>query len=636
MKLYIFLLFCSISLAQATNSYAQKATVNLKMQNQTVQAVLDEIENQSEFSFFFNTRHVDLNRRVSVDANKSDIFKVLDNIFAGTNVRYSVVDKKIILSTEKAISQQTKKKVTGVVKDQNGEPVIGANVSVKETTNGTITDIDGNFSLDNISNKDIIVISYIGYISQEIAIDQKTTLKVVLQEDQQTLEEVVVIGYGAVKKKDLTGAIAQVKADKYATQQSTNVLDMLNGTVAGFNSNIGTSASGASEMEIRGPASLSANNSPLIVLDGVIFNGSINDINPSDIETIDVLKDASSAAVYGSRSAAGVVIINTKQGKGDKMSINFSAQLGLTDFTNEIKPNDLSGFIQRRQDFQRRINPDKPEGYYNNPNQLPKGIDVDIWQKYDASFQSDPILTWMTRLNLRDIEQQNYLNGNAYDWYGEATRPGLRQNYNVNISGGIGKTKYYWSLGYTDNQGYIKGDEYKTIRSRINADTKVTEFLTVGINAQFSNKDESNEAIKLSNISRQSPLGQPYDENGELKWYPHDDSGIEQNPFLLYKERDKFNVTQNLFATMYADLKLPFGFSYKVSYINRYDWQKNYYYDPSSIPSGNKTGGFGQRINYSLYEWQIDNIVSWKKTFGVHDFYTMQKRNKHGKIPVKM
>ena len=294
-------------------------------------------------------------------------------------------------------------------------------------------------------------ISYIGYNTQEITIDRKSILKVVLQEDQQALEEVVVIGYGAVKKKDLTGAIAQVKADKYATQQSTNVLDMLNGTVAGFNSNIGTSASGASEMEIRGPASLSANNSPLIVLDGVIFNGSINDINPSDIETIDVLKDASSAAVYGSRSAAGVVIINTKQGKGEKMSINFSAQLGLTDFTNEIKPNDLSGFIQRRQDFQRRINPDKPEGYYNNPNQLPEGIDVDTWLNYDASYQSEPILTWMTRLNLRDIEQQNYLNGNAYDWYGEATRPGLRQNYNVNISGGIGKTKYYWSLGYTDN-----------------------------------------------------------------------------------------------------------------------------------------------------------------------------------------
>ena len=229
--------------------------------------------------------------------------------------------------------------------------------------------------------------------------------------------------------------------------------------------------------------------------------------------------------------------------------------------------------------------------------------------------------TWMTRINLRDIEQENYLNGKTFDWYDAATRPGLRQNYNVNISGGIGKTKYYWSLGYTDNQGHMKGDKYKTIRSRINADTKITDYLTVGINAQFSNKDQSNETIKMNDVIRQSPLGQPYDENGELKWYPHDDSGVEKNPFLLYEKRDKFNVIQNLFANMYADVKLPFGFSYKVSFINRYDWEKNYYYDPATIPTGNKTNGFAQRINRSLYEWQVDNIISWKKTFGVHDFY---------------
>ena len=608
----LLLLFLFVNI---TFVHAQAVKLSLNKQNATYEEIFNEIEEKTGYKFVYNTSEIDRNERTSIQGTSMDLNELLRNLFRSKrNISFRISNKHI------ALFKAQIKTISGTVVDTQGESVIGANVLVKGSTTGTITDVDGKFSLE-ASEGDILQISYIGYNTQEITIDRKSILKVVLQEDQQALEEVVVIGYGAVKKKDLTGAIAQVKADKYATQQSTNVLDMLNGTVAGFNSNIGTSASGASEMEIRGPASLSANNSPLIVLDGVIFNGSINDINPSDIETIDVLKDASSAAVYGSRSAAGVVIINTKQGKGEKMSINFSAQLGLTDFTNEIKPNDLSGFIQRRQDFQRRINPDKPEGYYNNPNQLPEGIDVDTWQNYDASYQSDPILTWMTRLNLRDIEQQNYLNGNAYDWYGEATRPGLRQNYNVNISGGIGKTKYYWSLGYTDNQGYIKGDEYKTIRSRINADTKVAEFLTVGINAQFSNKDESNEAIKLSNISRQSPLGQPYDENGELKWYPHDDSGIEQNPFLVYKERDKFNVTQNLFATMYADLKLPFGFSYKVSYINRYDWQKNYYYDPSSIPSGNKTGGFGQRINYSLYEWQIDNIISWKKTFGVHDFY---------------
>ncbi|MBC8603872.1 TonB-dependent receptor [Parabacteroides acidifaciens] len=608
--LLVLLQFAGIS-----SLYAQGVKISLNKENATLEEIFQEIETKTGYKFVYNTSEINRNERASIQETEQELNEILQNLFrTKQNISFRISNKHI------ALFKAQIKKISGTVLDPQGETVIGANVLVKGTTNGTITDIDGKFSLE-AAEGDILQISYIGYNTQEITLGKQSTLKITLKEDQQALEEVVVIGYGAVKKKDLTGAITQVKTDKYATQQSTNVLDMLNGTVAGFNSNIGTSASGASEMEIRGPSSLSANNSPLVVLDGVIFNGSINDINPSDIETVDVLKDASSAAVYGSRSAAGVVIINTKRGKSEKMTINFSAQLGLTDFTNEIRPNDLDGFIQRRQDFQRRINPDKPEGYYNNPNNLPEGIDINTWQKYDVSYQEDPIRTWMTRINLREIEQENFLNGNTYDWFAEATRPGLRQNYNVNISGGIGKTKYYWSLGYTDNQGYLKGDEYKTIRSRMNADTKVTDFLTVGINAQFSNKDESNEAIKLSDIRTQSPLGQPYDENGELKWYPHDDSGVEKNPFLLYKERDKFNITQNLFANIYADLQLPFGFSYKVSFINRYDWQKNYYYDPSTIPTGNKTGGFGQRINSSLYEWQIDNIISWKKAFGIHDFY---------------
>ena len=608
-----FLLFLFINVPMG---YAQQPIkISLNLQNATFEEVFNAIEKQTGYKFVYNTSDIDRTERVSIQESDQELSQILQSLLRNKgDISFRISNKHI------ALFKKQVKPISGTVFDSRGESVIGANILIKGTTNGTITDVDGKFNL-NVSEGDILQISYIGYNTQEITIGRQSTLKVVLQEDQQALDEVVVIGYGAVKKKDLTGAISQVKTDQYATQQSTNVLDMLNGTVAGFNSNIGTSASGASEMEIRGPASLSANNSPLVVLDGVIFNGSINDINPSDIETVDVLKDASSAAVYGSRSAAGVIIINTKRGKGEKMSINFSAQLGLTDFTNNIRPNDLDGFIQRRQDFQRRINPDKPESYYNNPNNLPEGVDVDTWQKYDASYQDDPMMTWLTRLNFTDIEQANYLAGNTYDWYDAATRPGLRQNYNVNISGGIGKTKYYWSLGYTDNQGYIKGDAYKTIRSRVNADTQLADYLAVGLNAQFSSKDESNQQISLTNTVRQSPLGNVYDENGELTWYPHGDSGIEANPFLLYTMRDKFNVSQNLFATIYADLKLPFGFSYKVSFINRYDWQKNYYYDPSTIPSGSKTGGFGQRINYSLYEWQIDNIISWKKTFGVHDFY---------------
>lgn len=608
----LFLLFQFINIPFLL---AQDAKLSVNKQNATLEEIFKTIEEKTGYQFVYNTSEINRTERVSIQETDADLTQILQKLFLPQrNISFRISNKHIVLFKKQI------RTITGTVHDSKGENIIGANVFVKGSTNGTITDINGYFSLE-ITEGDVLQISYIGYDTEEITLNKQSVLKVTLKETQQELEEVVVIGYGAVKKKDLTGAIAQVKTDNYATQQSTNVLDMLNGTVAGFNSNIGTSASGTSDMEIRGPASLSANNSPLIVLDGVIFNGSINDINPSDIETVDILKDASSAAVYGSRSAAGVVIINTKRGREDKMTINFSAQLGLTDFTNVIRPNDLDGFIQRRQDFQRRINPDKPAGYYNNPNNLPAGVNVDTWQKYDVSYQEDPIRTWMNRINLRDIEQENYLNGHTYDWFGASTRPGLRQNYNVNISGGIGKTKYYWSLGYTDNQGYVKGDRYKTIRSRINADTKVAEFLTVGINAQFSNKDQSEEAINLTEVRTQSPLGQPYDENGELKWYPHDDSGVQKNPFLLHEKRDKFNVTQNLFANIYADLTLPFGFSYKVSFINRYDWQKDYYYDPSTIPTGNTTGGFGRRINRSLYEWQIDHIISWKKTFGMHDFY---------------
>jgi TonB-linked SusC/RagA family outer membrane protein len=512
------------------------------------------------------------------------------------------------------------KDISGTVRDDSGEPVIGANVIVKETTNGVITDADGRFSLI-VAEDDVLKISYVGYITREITAGSQTVLNITLLEDRMLLDEVVVIGYGMVRRKDLTGAIAQVKADRFSTQQSTNVLDYLNGTVAGFNSNIGTSASGSTSMEIRGPASLSANNSPLIVLDGVIFNGSVNDINPRDIETIDILKDASSSAVYGSRSAAGVVIINTKRGKGDEMNINFSVQLGIADYTKLIKPNDAEGYLQRRQDFQRRINPSKPDAYYTNPNNLPADVDMETWQQYDASYAADPLDTWMNRLSLREIEQKNYRTGNTYDWFDATTSPGLRQNYNVNISGGIVETKYYWSLECADNKGYMKGDEYKIVRTRMNADTRVSEFLTVGINAQFSNKDLSNIAVNLGNVVSQSPFGQPYDDNGVMKWYPHDDSGVAVNPFLISEYRDKYNVIQNLFSNIYADLQLPFGFSYKFSFINRYDWEKDYYFDPSTIPAGNRVGGIGERINRSLYEWQVDNIISWKKRFGIHDFY---------------
>ncbi|MDR1865710.1 MAG: TonB-dependent receptor [Bacteroidales bacterium] len=519
-----------------------------------------------------------------------------------------------------SLSAQGSITVTGRVSDESGVPLPGATVVLKGTNTGVVGDAEGRYSISAPDEEAVLVFSFVGFSTREIIVGNQHIIDVQLREEQLALEEVVVIGYGSVKKKDLTGAVAQVKTEQFNTQQSVTALDYLNGTVAGFNSNIGTSASGTSSMEIRGPASLAASNTPLLVLDGVIFNGSINEINPLDIETIDVLKDASSAAVYGSRSAAGVVIITTKKGRGEKMSVNFSAQLGISDFTKEIKPFDVEGYLKYHEDFLVRINPGQQEAYFSHPDRLPAGIDLDTWQNYDPSHSENPVETWMNRLKLQAIEQENYTNGKSFDWYKAATQTGLRKNYDVSLSGGTGKMSYYWSLGYTDNSGKMKGDAFSTVRSRINADAKVTDFLNIGVNAQFSHKDMSAVSIDLLNTVQQSPLGAPYDENGKIRWYPHDDAGV-VNPFMAHDYRDKYNIAQNLFATIYADLKLPFGFGYRVSVVNRFDWGKNYYFDPPLIRSGSLTNGVGERINTSLYEWQVDNVLSWRKTFGAHDFY---------------
>lgn len=620
MRLTLFLMVLSVFTAYSS-SYAQKTKLNLNAKNMQVKEVLNEIENQSEFFFMYDNKQVDVERKVSLEASSVNIDQVLQKVFEGTSVKYKVVNRQILLFTESnsGISTQQQKSVSGKVTDSSGSPLPGVSVVVKGTTNGSITDANGDYTIPNVPENATLQFSFVGMKAQEVVVGGKSTVNVKMEEETFGIEEVVAIGYGTVKKSDLTGSVTKVNAQKFDTQQAANFLQYLAGTVAGVNVNNSTSASESSSIEVRGPTSLNANNSPLIVLDGAIFNGNISDINPNDIESVDILKDASSAAVFGSRSASGVVIINTKKGTGDKAIINVSSQLGITGTTNEIKPYGPEGYLKYRQDFLRRTNPSLPGAYFDNPNSLPDGISLDTWQKYDATVNADPQDAWMNRLKLREIEKKNLLDGKTMDWYNEAMRMGIRQNYDVSLTGGTGVLKYYWSAGYTDNQNYIVGDDYKIVRSRLNTDAKVTDYLKIGMNLQFSSKDQSNVTVDLGNIILQSPYGQVYDDSGDLKWYPHDDANV-TNPFVNYYNYDKFNQTQNLFANIYGELTFPLGFSLKTSFVNRYDWTKNYYFNPSTTPVGNRTAGYAQRINYSLYEWQIDNVLTWKKKFGIHDF----------------
>ena len=273
------------------------------------------------------------------------VWGILKKAFAGKQISYEVVGKQIILKISRNSQSSQSRKINGTVKDQNGESVIGANVSVKGTTIGTITDIDGNFILEVPENV-VIQISYIGYITQEISLGNKEHLDVLLKEDLQSLDEIVVIGYGTTKRKDFTGSVSSVKLENspISLATNTNALESLKGNVTGLDIGATNTAGGTPSMQIRGQNSISGSNDPLVVVDGVIFMGSVNDINPNDIASYDVLKDATSAAAYGSRSANGVIIITTKKGKQGKPVIHFNAKGSMQSW--HLKPELMNGLMQ--------------------------------------------------------------------------------------------------------------------------------------------------------------------------------------------------------------------------------------------------------------------------------------------------
>ncbi len=583
MKLYIFLLFCSIGLAQAADSYAQKATVNLKMQNQTVQTVLNEIENQSEFSFFFNTKHVDLNRKVSVDADKSDIFKVLDNIFAGTNVRYSVVDRKIILSTEKKDIQQTNqdKKITGVVKDQHGEPVIGANVSVKGTTIGTITDSDGNFRLDNISNKDVIVISYIGYISQEIRVENQNNLKIVLKEDSQALDEVVVVGFGTQKKVNLTGSVGVADAKVLKSRPVMTVAQALQGMVPGLqiSQNTGGLEKRAS-MNIRGTATIGkgSSGSPLILIDGM--EGDIDAINPQDIENISVLKDAAASSIYGSRAPFGVILVTTKKGRVGKPTVNYNNSFRWSDPVLLPKMADSYTFAT----------------YFNdgsiNGGYAPQ-FGADQMQRI-KDYQSGKLTTSVpVNPSNPNMWGDGYLYGNDnVDWYDAVYRNWVfSQEHNFSLNGGNEAVNYYLSMNYLDQNGMMKLDQdtYDRYTATAKINVKITDWAQLNYSNRFIREDMMRPSFLrddfFQSLGRQGwPTLPLYDPNGYLYAAPSPALNLRDGGRGKYQTDYLYQQAQVVLEPI-KGWKTFVDFNYRIKNANtHWEIQKTYNHDVEGKP----------------------------------------------------
>ena len=625
MKLTLLLLLAGLVQVSAI-SYSQATKLSLEMENRQVAEVLREIESISDFRFFYQREQVDVERLVNIRVKDQTIDKILDKLFPGDQIEHKVYADKLILIAPREIlvgvneSTPQPDLVSGTVTDEEGNPVIGATVKIKGTTTGTITDAQGKYSLSNVPEDAVLMFSFVGMKDLELAVGNQTLIDVSMEPDILGLDEVVVIGYGSMKKSDLTGAVSQINAEKLQTETTSNLTDILRANVPGLNISKSFEPDEGGNIIIRGQTSIGASNEPLIVLDGMVYYGEMIDINPNDIERIDVLKDASSAAIYGARAANGVILITTKKGKEAKPTINVSSNVGLV--TRSHMAEELYNpqeFIQWRTDAYRSSEP-KPSqpGFYNNPDNLPAGVTVADWLAYTgAASDSDTESVWLGRIGFKSNEIENYKAGETVDWMDKTYQTGLRQDYNLSLSGATPKLSYYWSLGYVNNEGVIINDWYQTVRSRLNLEAEVNKFISVGLNTQYSDRDQSDQSVD-NYPNRFSPYSDFYEEDGKtIAALPSPDG--DGHSWLKYYYTDPYRKTKNLLARTYIDVNLPLGFTFSSSWTNRFMFNKDYQHNSSENPL--RTFGDAQRNEDSQYDWLIDNILKWNKTFnGKHNF----------------
>ena len=586
MRISTFLLMVCVFCSYAGNAHSQNAKVSIRMNNVKLDKILNEIENQTDYLFIYNNQ-VDINKITSVKVKNEAVAQVLDRILSGTGINYELEGTHIILTTE-AIkdlhAQLQAKTVTGTVSDGSGEPIIGANIRIKGTTTGTITDIDGNFSIE-AEPQSVIEVSYIGYLTQETVINNQKSIRFLLKEDTKTLDEVVVIGYGVQKKADLTGSVANINTEKLNTQSNANIGQALQGKIAGVDivSQGGAPGSGTRIM-VRGIGTLN-NASPLYIVDGMYMN-SIDHINPNDIASIDVLKDASSAAIYGSRAANGVIIVTTKEGSNTegKPIIDLSVNLGISTASKFLDMLDAKGWAEVTTIARQAI--------------------------------GKPALDMATDL----------ANKPDNDWQDIMFRPALMQNYNLSVKGGGKYSTYYTGLGYFNQDGIVKGTNYQRYNIQSKNDYKRGLF-SAGTNLiiSFSHDKPLHQELRggmIGTILQSVPTLEKYDDTreggyggtyGDVVNIPHPLAIIDDNIM------DRYNENVKIFANLYAQIELFKGLKYKLNLTPDFSFEryKNYL---NKYDFGLATNSITQLTERQRRRRNIlvENLLTFDRTFGEH------------------
>jgi len=598
MKLSISLFLLTFMQVLAIDSYSQKTKLSLDMKNATVEDVLKQIEGQSEFFFLFSPKIVDVTRKVNIKLEGNKIDDALTQLFNGTEIDYLVIDRQIVLSTHEQMvpfitTIQQEITITGKVTDEDGNPLPGVNIIIKGTSTGTITDLDGNYSIEVEYPDAILVFSFIGYRTQEGAISGRSVINITLVEEIIGLEEVIAIGYGTMTKSDMTGSVVRANIASFEESPNTTIIESLKGIVPGLDIGQTVEAGEVPDMLIRGKSTLAGSLDPLIVIDGVIFRGSINDINPNDIESVDILKDASAASVYGSQATNGVILLTTiKGGKPGKPVISYSGSYSFKSPVKELPGPDLEGFIKQTEESDITLSRLPPDYLQPNP----------TWDISDIFSVNE--------------EVEAYLDGRSTYWYDIVTNDNIyTHEHNLSMSNATESTNYLVSLGYRDETGYMVNEGYNRISGRINLSNKLTDWLEIGVQSFMSVSDYSGAQARPEDRYIE-PFATDKDADGNR--YPTVIAGI-INPYIQM-ERDDFDQTLNLFGNLYAEIDFPFiqGLSYKINMANNYRRVRQYQF----MTYGVDFQGAGEKAIAFRHDLSMDNIVTYKRRF--NDIHNLQ------------
>ena len=610
------------SVVYADTSYAESTRLTVQMNGRSIKDVFSYIEQNSEFIFVYHGSNIDLNRKVNVDVTNRSVENILYQMFDGTDVEYIINDRQIIVRKKESVGkdnpvpvvQQDKKiTVTGNVKDANGEPLIGVNVVVKGTTLGTVTDLDGNFTLGNVATNAILQISYIGYQTLEVPV--KETLNVILKEDSEVLDEVVVIGYGVQKKVDLSGAVATVPTKVLENRPVVNVGQALQGSVANMTVTIGSGqATDSPSFNIRGTTSLNGGD-PLVVIDGVVSSADeLNRMNPMDIGSISVLKDAASSAIYGSRAAFGVILVTTKTAGQEKLTINYNNNFSMR------KLSSLADVI-------------------TDPYIVAQTRNTMSYPWYNL-YSADQ-LAYAQRVSEDPTVSPYYLNPDgtytyfgSTDWFDEAYKNlAFSTNHAVDISGKTDRLNYYFSANYNFQDGMVEygTDKFHRYNLRSKLDFKITDWWTIGNNTSFVTTDyESPNYLGSSyywEVNRLNPMDMIYNPDGT--WT---DSG--SSVFGLLEEGGRWNQKKTTFNTQFTTkidiLKDVLWVNGSFNYSANYNSERGYslpvaYYDGPDRPAYYQNEISNAYVNQTnARTLTFDAYATFHKLFNdKHDFSAM-------------